>query len=534
MKRRAVLTITLILLFNLLFVSISVFSLSVQQPIVPTGVAVAEKTPFIADSTAVGVQFLVNGRQPTNFDGGEWQAPLDEITAVQRQQIEEAIAQNQSQLQAENRLPQTNMTTAVAFSWPIQAAPTLNDFGYHGTANFVDQNGSFPYALLDYACGQRTYDTNSGYNHPGTDIFTWPFPWNRMDNNEVAVVAAAAGVIVFKDDGNYDRNCSFTGLPWNAVYVQHADGSVAWYGHLKNGSVTTKPVGSAVARGEYLGIVGSSGSSTAPHLHFEVHGAFNQIIDPYAGSCNQTISGSLWVEQPPYYDSAVNLITTGYGAPLVTSCSTAEQSRAATEFNPGDTIHFTTYYRDQLGSLPSTYTIYQPDGSIYQQWQHHIQDSHYAASWWYWSFDLEPDVPQGYWEYEVEFNGQIYTHTFLVGTPPPPIEVAPVITVTAPNGGELFAPGSVLSVTWSTILTEDLQIDLYWNEAFSRTLATVMGEGGNGRIITTTIPISTPTAAGYKIRISNILSPTVFDESDYNFIIGVLDNHVFLPLSTKQ
>ncbi len=81
----------------------------------------------------------------------------------------------------------------------------------------------------------------------GTDFFTCPFPWYRMDYDQVYVVAAAPGVIVFKQDGNFDRNCGFTGDPWNAVYVQHADGSVAWYGHMKNGSLTPKAVGDNVA-----------------------------------------------------------------------------------------------------------------------------------------------------------------------------------------------------------------------------------------------------------------------------------------------
>ena len=50
----------------------------------------------------------------------------------------------------------------------------------------------------------------------------------------------------------------------------HADGSVAWYGHMKAGSLTNKAVGQTVSSGEYLGIVGSSGNSTGPHLHFGI------------------------------------------------------------------------------------------------------------------------------------------------------------------------------------------------------------------------------------------------------------------------
>jgi murein DD-endopeptidase MepM/ murein hydrolase activator NlpD len=102
-----------------------------------------------------------------------------------------------------------------------------------------------------------------------------------MDNNEVAVIAAAPGAIVLKQDGNFDRSCGFNANPWNGVIIQHADGSRAWYVHMKKSSVTAKPVGATVASGEYLGIVGSSGSSSGPHLHFELHDAGNQVIDPY-------------------------------------------------------------------------------------------------------------------------------------------------------------------------------------------------------------------------------------------------------------
>lgn len=54
----------------------------------------------------------------------------------------------------------------------------------------------------------------------------------------------------------------------NLVRVRHADGSEAWYGHLSTISVS---VGQYVNQSERLGRVGSTGLSTGPHLHFEVH-----------------------------------------------------------------------------------------------------------------------------------------------------------------------------------------------------------------------------------------------------------------------
>lgn len=58
-------------------------------------------------------------------------------------------------------------------------------------------------------------------------------------------------------------------LAGNAVVVRHAWGEYSVYGHLKPGSVTVR-IGQSVKAGDVLAAVGSSGSSTEPHLHFHV------------------------------------------------------------------------------------------------------------------------------------------------------------------------------------------------------------------------------------------------------------------------
>ena len=166
-------------------------------------------------------------------------------------------------------------------------------------SNFVDHDrtahgNQYGDGNRDYTCGDRTYDLDNGYNHAGTDYFTWPFRFWQMDRDYAEVVAVAPGVITYRADGNDDRHCgSFpSNVQWNAVYVRHADGTQALYGHLKAGSLTSKPVGAAVAAGEVLGQVGSSGFSTGPHLHLELLDARGRVIDPYAGPCNPTAEAS--------------------------------------------------------------------------------------------------------------------------------------------------------------------------------------------------------------------------------------------------
>ena len=364
--------------------------------------------------------------RPQSSGGGEFTFEhAQHLTPSQRTGIQNQIAENISKLQA-NQILSPNGAEPTVLGWPLKVADSSSATGYHAITNFVDHDAAFPDMLLDYACGDRSYDLASGYNHAGTDYFLWPFAWNKMDNDEIEVVAAADGVIVLKQDGNFDRSCTIGGI-WNAIYVQHEDGSVAWYGHLKNGSLTAKDVGTAVSAGDYLGVVGSSGSSTIPHLHFELYDSSDALIDPYAGTCNALNQTSWWQTQRPYYDSAVNKMTTGTAAVDFGTCPDPESSNEALFFTPGDTIYFTTYYRDQLITQISTYTIYRPDGSVYTTWSHNSNADHYAASWWYWSYDLPADAPDGKWQFEVAFNGQIYSHDFYLVSPQTP-EATPYTT----------------------------------------------------------------------------------------------------------
>ncbi len=348
--------------------------------------------------------------------GGEYVVgPQDHISEDQRRRIKKDIERNILTLRAEGKLADAR-AAGVLFEWPVRTTGGLSVFDFHGISNFVDQNPSYPDLLLDYQCGARTYDLASSYNHRGTDIFTWPFPWYRMENDQVEVVAAAAGTIVLKQDGYYDRNCSLSSEPWNAVYVRHADGSVAWYGHMKIGSLTAKLIGDPVEAGDYLGVVGSSGSSTGPHLHFEVWDALDNLIDPFQGLCNSLNPDSWWADQRSYYDSKVNQITTGRLAPDFGSCPSPETTHAQSVFETGALIYFTTYYHDQLAGQTSQYSIHRPDGSTYSSWSHSSTDAHYAASYWYWWINFPASVPSGTWRFDVQYQGRWYRHYFAMGS----------------------------------------------------------------------------------------------------------------------
>ena len=385
---------------------------------------------------------------PVAFGGGEFDpGPADEMSAAERAAITAEIDANVARLTREGRLAAPLAAERVSLGWPLAPREGFSDPGYFGVTGYVDHDPAFPGQVRDYTCGRRTYDSSSGYNHQGTDYFLWPFAWNKMAAGDVRVVAAADGVIVGRREGNPDQSCG-SGGQWNAIYVRHADGSVAWYGHLRRDGLTTKPVGAGVARGEYLGLVGSSGNSGGPHLHFELYAPGGQLIDPYAGSCNALDDG-WWEQQRDYYDAAVNKLMTGAAPVERRACPAPDVPHEATQFQPGDRIYFTTFYRDQLDSLPSLYRIVAPNGTVYAQWSHSSTQPHMPLSYWHWAYTFPTTVQTGTWRFEVSFNGRTYAHAFTLGQPS-----TPTLTPT-PSATPTITPTPTPTVTSTPWLPTD-------------------------------------------------------------------------------
>jgi len=139
--------------------------------------------------------------------------------------------------------------------------------------------------------------------HDGSD-FILAGGFEEMDRGSARVVAAAAGEVYRVVDGQYDRchgdwavgdiSCDGHPIRANHVRIRHGNGWTSWYYHLKQDSVRVS-VGDFVACGDVLGLVGSSGRSYLPHLHFEVESAEGANIDPFGGALtNET---SHWMEQ---------------------------------------------------------------------------------------------------------------------------------------------------------------------------------------------------------------------------------------------
>jgi murein DD-endopeptidase MepM/ murein hydrolase activator NlpD len=318
---------------------------------------------------------------------------------------------NMNILQNKGILPKSDKNQVVAFAFPLKKAENLTWNNFYGISGFVDQNSDNE--VMDYNCGLRTYD-----GHNGVDYFTWPFQWYLVENDLVHIVAAADGIIIGKEDGNSSYSCDWNGNQnWNAVYLRHNDGSVTWYGHMKKNSLTGKAIGSQVKQGEYLGVVGSSGRSSGPHLHFEVYKSqpftrFN-LIEPHSGSCNTLNNDSWWESQESYQYPVLNTILT-HNNVIEFGCPTElEKTYFKNEFKPGEKVYFSRFYKDQKKGSTSFQKVYKPDNTLWRQWQHTFTDD-FNASWWFNTQTLPANAEIGEWKYEATYEGSYMQHTFRV------------------------------------------------------------------------------------------------------------------------
>lgn len=104
-------------------------------------------------------------------------------------------------------------------------------------------------------------------------------------------VGGVVGEPIYSIDDGYISRITVSGSGYgNGLYITHPDGTTSIYGHMHtfapeiadmvearqyetesfNVDITLTPEDMPVERGQYVGTVGNSGSSVAPHLHFEV------------------------------------------------------------------------------------------------------------------------------------------------------------------------------------------------------------------------------------------------------------------------
>jgi murein DD-endopeptidase MepM/ murein hydrolase activator NlpD len=232
-----------------------------------------------ADAAAAAAAQLNAQEQTLQDQTNKAEDLVDKLSWQERQAAAEiAAADNQSlevaQQIAATRIAQLDATIAAAETadweaasyWIQQHLSTLPP-GFaqppasEGTAKFV---WPAPGSNISQLFGPSPYPFEppfQGFPHFHTGI-------DMARGAGAPILAAGDGVVVvagFSDVGY-----------GNHVIIAHAGGFLTLYGHLQ--SMLVKP-GDTVSQGQVVGLMGSTGNSTGPHLHFEVR--FNNTpVDP--------------------------------------------------------------------------------------------------------------------------------------------------------------------------------------------------------------------------------------------------------------
>jgi hypothetical protein len=140
--------------------------------------------------------------------------------------------------------------------------------------------------------------------------------WVFYDKPVLAVADArvVAAVDRFPDQvPNHPRPVTIREADGNYVILALGKGRFAFYAHLKPGSVRVKR-GDRVRKGDVIGLLGNSGSSTGPHLHFHVMSRPSALASdglPYVFDRFRT-AGRI----PPLDDALMALVNAGQPIPI--------------------------------------------------------------------------------------------------------------------------------------------------------------------------------------------------------------------------
>ena len=124
------------------------------------------------------------------------------------------------------------------------------------------------------------------------ELFTWPLkgswrltsnygrradPFTGVTSFHTGIdMAMPSGTPVYSSMSGKIESVGYTNIFGNYVIIKHVNGYQTLYAHLTKSLVKS---GQNVAQGAKIGLVGSTGYSTGPHLHFTVF-KNGKLVDP--------------------------------------------------------------------------------------------------------------------------------------------------------------------------------------------------------------------------------------------------------------
>lgn len=238
---------------------------AVNIPVVPSA-----KDSFIkqqTESNTTNNVITLDVEEPTFISNGD----INANSTANENNINLISASSQDNF--EDSSQNSNLVSVV----PIQIEyydPTMSPaVGDIGSPNLPQLNSPDPYLPES----QRPF---RGYIWPAKGVFTSGYGWRWGRMHRGIDIAAPVGTPIFAAaDGEVITAGWNSGGFGNLVKIRHYDGSVTLYAH--NSKILVRR-GQNVTQGQQIAKMGSTGFSTYPHLHFEIHPNGSKAVDPIA------------------------------------------------------------------------------------------------------------------------------------------------------------------------------------------------------------------------------------------------------------
>jgi Peptidase family M23 len=163
---------------------------------------------------------------------------------------------------------------AVVVSPPLKGARWVvaggccTPYSYHRGAT-LPINGAIHVAeryAIDFV---QLNDKNMLYSGPQDQLSSYAFFGDEIHSVADGIVVQIADSLPEQVPGKLPEGATIQMAAGNHVVIDIGEGRYAFYAHMQPGSVRVR-VGDKVITGQVLGVLGNSGNTDAPHLHFHV------------------------------------------------------------------------------------------------------------------------------------------------------------------------------------------------------------------------------------------------------------------------
>jgi hypothetical protein len=339
-----------------------------------------------------------------------------------------------------------------------QAGPTPYPFFPHA-GNLWDELFLYNFVDLDPTSGILDWDgTDWTYDgHRGIDSQLRTFDEQDIG---VPVFAALDGTVVDAHDGEFDKNVKWEPMTANYVILWHGGTHYSWYFHLRRASVAVT-IGQQVKAGTQIGLTGSSGFSSWPHLHFESH--YNgQAYEPFAGPARP--GPSYWVHQTTIpRDLSLEAVNVSDAVFNAFPGLPYDYPRKGT-FVAGSTQYVGIWILLHNLPLGDTWRVryLRPDGSVAYDTGTGVFNNPVYWRWaWWWLYSSVNLNVTGTWKVELRINGNVFVQApFQVVSSFSQIVNHPPGAVTAAFDPPLPTPSDAIFCRVNEPLFHDADYDL--------------------------------------------------------------------------